>query len=259
MRIPTGSKILDKMLNGGYETDIVTTIYGPAGSGKTTLAILCAIKVAITHRKVIYVDTEGGFSAERLIQICSGMHLNYQRVLEKIVFLKPTTFEEQKQNFERLKEIITDQIGLVIGPGGKTIQGMQRLFGVDIVIPEVFPRIHFLEALDIAYKKGVKDMDGDISPHFKYKTDVRFHWFVQGDFMNFLINLFTSNSKSLPALTMRFSIAQNLKTSYWHRQLLSSMAKKQFITMAQAPRKAGDIPEHIYCNGRRLKKQSGAG
>ncbi|OHD37320.1 MAG: aspartate--tRNA(Asn) ligase [Spirochaetes bacterium GWD1_27_9] len=37
-------------------------------------------------------------------------------------------------------------------------------FGVDIVIPEVFPRIHFLEALDIAYKKGVKDMDGDISP-----------------------------------------------------------------------------------------------
>ena len=114
MRIPTGSKILDKMLNGGYETDIVTTIYGPAGSGKTTLAILCAIKVAITHRKVIYVDTEGGFSAERLIQICSGMHLNYQRVLEKIVFLKPTTFEEQKQNFERLKELITDKIGLVI-------------------------------------------------------------------------------------------------------------------------------------------------
>ena len=114
MRIPTGSKILDKMLNGGYETDIVTTIYGPAGSGKTTLAILCAIKVATTHRKVIYVDTEGGFSAERLMQICSGMHLNYQRVLEKIVFLKPTTFEEQKQNFERLKELITDKIGLVI-------------------------------------------------------------------------------------------------------------------------------------------------
>jgi polyribonucleotide nucleotidyltransferase len=28
----------------------------------------------------------------------------------------------------------TDQIGMIIGPGGKTIQGMQRLFGVDINI-----------------------------------------------------------------------------------------------------------------------------
>jgi polyribonucleotide nucleotidyltransferase len=29
-----------------------------------------------------------------------------------------------------------DQIGLIIGPGGKTIQGMQRLFGVEIVIDD---------------------------------------------------------------------------------------------------------------------------
>ncbi len=33
-------------------------------------------------------------------------------------------------------QIDTDQIGLVIGPGGKTIQGMQRLFGVDINIED---------------------------------------------------------------------------------------------------------------------------
>jgi polyribonucleotide nucleotidyltransferase len=33
-------------------------------------------------------------------------------------------------------KIETDQIGLVIGPGGKTIQGMQRLFGVDINIDD---------------------------------------------------------------------------------------------------------------------------
>lgn len=33
-------------------------------------------------------------------------------------------------------KIDTDQIGLVIGPGGKTIQGMQRLFGVEIAIED---------------------------------------------------------------------------------------------------------------------------
>jgi nondiscriminating aspartyl-tRNA synthetase len=37
-------------------------------------------------------------------------------------------------------------------------------FGQDIIIPDVIPRIHFLEALEIAAKNGVKDMDGDISP-----------------------------------------------------------------------------------------------
>jgi len=30
----------------------------------------------------------------------------------------------------------TDQIGLIIGPGGKTIQGMQRLYGVDISVED---------------------------------------------------------------------------------------------------------------------------
>ncbi len=33
-------------------------------------------------------------------------------------------------------KVDTDQIGLIIGPGGKTIQGMQRLFGVEIVIDD---------------------------------------------------------------------------------------------------------------------------
>lgn len=33
-------------------------------------------------------------------------------------------------------QIDVDQIGLIIGPGGKTVQGMQRLFGVDINIED---------------------------------------------------------------------------------------------------------------------------
>ncbi|HBD93424.1 MAG: hypothetical protein A2015_05510 [Spirochaetes bacterium GWF1_31_7] len=37
-------------------------------------------------------------------------------------------------------------------------------FGQEIIIPTSIPRIHFIEALEIADKLGVKDMDGDISP-----------------------------------------------------------------------------------------------
>jgi DNA repair protein RadB len=70
-KLATGSKVLDEMLKGGYEKDIITTIYGPAGAGKTVLCILCAINVARSGKKVVYVDSEGGFSLERLKQIAS--------------------------------------------------------------------------------------------------------------------------------------------------------------------------------------------
>jgi len=113
-RITTGSKILDLVLEGGYEADTVTTIYGPSGSGKTTLALLCGINVAMVGKKVLYIDTEGGFSTERVKQICSRIGKDYEDILQKFVFLKPVNFEEQKKSFQKLKETINDKIGIVI-------------------------------------------------------------------------------------------------------------------------------------------------
>ncbi len=109
-RIPTGSKILDYMLKGGYEKDIITTIYGPAGSGKTCLCLLATIYMARQGKKIIYIDTEGGFSLERLKQ----MALDYKKVLERTIFLRPTNFKEQKKVFAQLKDIINNKIGLII-------------------------------------------------------------------------------------------------------------------------------------------------
>ena len=113
-RIPTGSKILDSMLEGGYEKDAITTIYGPAGAGKTVLCLLAAMTMSRSGKKVIYVDTEGGFSVERLKQISDSIKHDYKKILDNIIFLKPTSFEEQKKSFEKLKEIVNDKIGLII-------------------------------------------------------------------------------------------------------------------------------------------------
>ena len=110
MRIPSGSKILDKMLEGGYEKDVITTIYGPAGSGKTILAMLCCLNIARKGKKVVYIDTENSFSVERLKQVAK----DYRKVLDNIVFLKPVSFNEQKKAFEKLKDIVNDKIGLII-------------------------------------------------------------------------------------------------------------------------------------------------
>ena len=109
-KIPTGSKILDKMLNGGYESDIVTTIFGPPGSGKTILCLLAAISIARKNKKVVYVDTENNFSVERLRQIA----LDYKKILNNMVFLRPVSFKEQKDAFQKLKDIINDATGLIV-------------------------------------------------------------------------------------------------------------------------------------------------
>ena len=97
-RLSTGSEVLDELLGSGYEDDVVSTIYGPAGSGKSTLCLLAAISAA-KDKKVIFIDTEGGFSVERLRQLTK----DHERVLKNIFLLKPTTFQEQKKAFEELK------------------------------------------------------------------------------------------------------------------------------------------------------------
>ena len=113
-KIPTGSRVLDSMLDGGYEKDTITTVYGPAGAGKTLLCILCSIGVARAGKKVVYVDCEGGFSLERLHQISSSIKQNYAKILDNMIFLRPVSFAEQKKSFEKLKDIVNDRIGLII-------------------------------------------------------------------------------------------------------------------------------------------------
>lgn len=104
--IPTGSAAMDEFLEG-YEEDIISTIYGPAGAGKTLMCLMAAISTAISGKKVVYIDTEG-VSIERIKQLTTT------DVFKNIYFLKPTTFAEQKEAFAKLKEIANEKIGLVI-------------------------------------------------------------------------------------------------------------------------------------------------
>lgn len=113
-KISAGSYDLNKFLYGGYEKDIITTIYGGAGSGKTNFCILAAVSQAKKGNKVIYIDTEGGFSVDRVKQLAE----NYEQVLENILLLKPVSFEEQEKSFEKLlKEIKSSSISLIIVDG----------------------------------------------------------------------------------------------------------------------------------------------
>ena len=107
-KIQTGSNIFDTLLEGGYEKEVITTIYGPAGCGKTNLCLLLANKMR--GKKIIYVDTEGSFSVERFRQISE----NIEEAMDNIIFLTPTTFEEQKKAFTDLRQIVNSSISAII-------------------------------------------------------------------------------------------------------------------------------------------------
>lgn len=114
-RISAGSFDLNRWLYGGYEKGIITMIAGPPGSGKTNLAILASCSQAKKGNKVIFVDTEGGFSSDRVKQIVGE---NSEEVLKNILLVNPSTFEEQKKLFASLDEKLRkEQISLIVVDG----------------------------------------------------------------------------------------------------------------------------------------------
>lgn len=112
-KIMTGSHDLNKWLDGGYENGVITLFYGPAASGKSNFVILAACHQAKKDKKIIFIDTEGSFSIDRVNQITKGLP---EFVLKNIVILKTTNFQEQKKAFINMyKELkASKNIGLII-------------------------------------------------------------------------------------------------------------------------------------------------
>lgn len=126
-KISSGCSIIDDLLDGGYETDAITTVYGGAGVGKTNLALLAAVSVAQQGKKVIFIDTEGGFSVTRLKQVVK----DHKKVLERILFLKPTNFGEQCKVFDKLKSLVNQKIGLIVVDTISMLYRLERKLGED--------------------------------------------------------------------------------------------------------------------------------
>ncbi|MBI2085373.1 MAG: DNA repair and recombination protein RadB [Candidatus Aenigmarchaeota archaeon] len=106
------SKPLDNLLSGGIEAGALTNFCGPPGCGKTNICMLAAINAVNSGKKVIYIDTEGGFSFERFSQLAGE---NTDKILDRIMFLEPRTFKEQEETIKKCRSLVTnDEFGLVV-------------------------------------------------------------------------------------------------------------------------------------------------
>ena len=95
----SSNSAIDDLLGGGFEKGVITQIFGPPSSGKSNIALSLAVNVAKNNRKVIYIDTEGGISIDRIKQI-SGPY--FSNVANNIMVFEPITFLQQTENLRSI-------------------------------------------------------------------------------------------------------------------------------------------------------------
>jgi RecA/RadA recombinase len=133
--ISTGSKCIDGYIGGGILPETVTLIYGEPETGKSTLAMQCAVSCAVQNLKVLFVDCDNTFYAKRLAQI-SGER--FDEVAERIILVKPKDFKEQTAVVDQIRDY-TANVGLIIFDtftslyGAKVCEssGKAKAFGVN--------------------------------------------------------------------------------------------------------------------------------
>lgn len=101
IQVTTGSKELDKLLNGGIETGSITELFGEFRTGKSqlchTLAVTCQLPIdnGGAEGKCLYIDTEGTFRPERLLAVADRYGLQGSDVLDNVAYARAYNSDHQ--------------------------------------------------------------------------------------------------------------------------------------------------------------------
>jgi DNA repair protein RAD51 len=101
IQLTTGSKELDKLLEGGVETGSLTEIFGEFRTGKTqlchTLCVTCQLSLEQGggEGKAMFIDTEGTFRPQKLVAIAERFGLSPDDVLENVAYARAHNSEQQ--------------------------------------------------------------------------------------------------------------------------------------------------------------------
>ncbi|MCX8152811.1 MAG: AAA family ATPase [Candidatus Bathyarchaeota archaeon] len=109
-KLKTGVACLDRQLKGGI-IEGVTLIYGEPETGKTTLAMQCAVNCAMQGLKTLFIDCDNTFSAERLSHVAAG---KFEEIAALIILMRPSDFQEQAAVIDRLPDYTAKNFGLVV-------------------------------------------------------------------------------------------------------------------------------------------------
>ncbi len=113
-KLTTSSKVFDELLAGGFETGSITEIAGENGCGKTQIAHQMAVNcIKYFDRDVIWIDTEGTFRFNRIVQVAQAMDLDPDSVLSRITVGRAYNSEHQMALTEEAITTVPN-VGLII-------------------------------------------------------------------------------------------------------------------------------------------------
>jgi DNA repair protein RadA len=112
--LKSGSKDFDNLLGGGFESGSITELAGENGCGKTQIAHQLAVNcVKYLDKNVIWIDTEGTFRFNRIIQIAEALDMNPDEVLSRITVGRAYNSEHQMALTEEALSVVRNP-GLII-------------------------------------------------------------------------------------------------------------------------------------------------
>lgn len=120
-KLTTGSAELNKLLGGGIESQAITEFYGKFSAGKTQITHQLSVTVQLPKEKgglegkALYIDTEGTFRPERIVQMAKGLGLDPEQALANIKVGKAYNSDHQMILAEKAEDLIKEEnIKLII-------------------------------------------------------------------------------------------------------------------------------------------------
>ncbi len=120
-KVTTSSKGLDSLLGGGVETQAITEVFGPFGSGKTQLGHQLAVNATLPEDQggldgeTVWIDTESTFRPERIVQMSVDKDLDPEAVLQKIHVARAFNSHHQMLLVDKANDLVqTEPIRLFV-------------------------------------------------------------------------------------------------------------------------------------------------
>lgn len=111
LKIPLGSNAFNELVGGGFESRAITECFGQYGSSKTQIAHQLCINLQLMESAgaepiAVYIDTEGTFRPERIIEMAKGANLDPDMVLKRIKVARAFNSDHQMLLAEKVGELI---------------------------------------------------------------------------------------------------------------------------------------------------------
>jgi len=115
IKITSGSKNVDTLLGGGFETASISECFGEFGASKTQIAHALAVSVQMPKEKggaegiAVYIDGEGSFRPERVMQFAKGFGLDPLETLKNVKVARAFNSDHQMLLAEKVEDLIVKE------------------------------------------------------------------------------------------------------------------------------------------------------